>query len=77
MQLMTYMNVRILHFDSRSRRAYCDNATKVMCVTNVIFEQERPTEQILSMDFFYDNVIFFAKRSSSPSEHFAFNAIVL
>jgi len=48
-----------------------------MCVTNVIFEQERPTEQILSMDFFYDNVIFFAKRSSSPSEHFAFNAIVL
>ena len=28
-------------FDSSSSRVYCDNATKVMCVANVIFGQER------------------------------------
>jgi len=45
-----------------------------MCVANVIFGQERLTEQFPSMRFFYDNVILFTKRCSSPSEHFAFNA---
>jgi len=46
LQLITYTNVcilRLLH--SRSSRAYCDNATKVMCVANVIFGRERLTEQ--------------------------------
>jgi len=48
-----------------------------MCVANVIFGQERLPEQFLSMHFFYDSVILFAKRCSSPSEHFAFNALFL
>jgi len=64
-------------FDSSSSRGYCDNATKVMCVANVIFGQERLTEQFLSMHCFYDSVILFTKRCSSPSEHFAFNALFL
>ena len=59
----------VCFFDSSSNRVYCDNATKVMCVANVIFRQERLTVQLLSMHFFYD--------SSSPSEHFAFNALFL
>jgi len=46
-------------FDSSSSRVYCDNATKVMCVANVIFGQERLTEQFLSMHFFYDSVVLF------------------
>jgi len=64
-------------FDSRSSRTYCDNATKVMCAANVIFGQEHLTEQFLSMRFFYDSVILFTKRCSSPSKHFAFNALFL
>jgi len=48
-----------------------------MCVANVIFGQEPLTEQFLSMHFFYDSVILFTKRCSSPSEHFAFNALFL
>jgi len=48
-----------------------------MCVANVIFEQERLTTQFLSMCFFYDSVILFTKRCSSPSEHFTFNALIL
>ena len=44
---------------------------------NVIFGQERLTEQFLSMRFFHDSVIPFTKRCSSPSEHFAFNALFL
>jgi len=44
-----------------------------MFVANVIFGQGRLTEQFFSMRFFYDSVILFAKRCSSPSEHFAFN----
>jgi len=64
-------------FDSSRSRVYCDNATKVMCVANVIFGQERLTEQFLSMLFFYDSAILFTKRCSSPSEHFAFNALFL
>jgi len=64
-------------FDSSSSRVYCDNATKVMCVANVIFGQERLTEQFLSMHFFYDSITLFTKRCSSPSEHFAFNALFL
>ena len=51
--------------------------SKVMCVANVIFGQERLTEQFLSMNFFYDSVILFTKQCSSPSEHFAFNALFL
>ena len=47
----------LLFFDSRSSRAYCYNATKVMCVDNVFFGQERLTEQFPSMCFFYDSVI--------------------
>jgi len=78
LQLITYTNVCILRFfDSRSSRAYCDNATKAMCVANVIFGQERLTEQFLSMHFFYDSVIVFTKRCSSPSEHFTFIALFL
>jgi len=46
-----------------------------MCVANIIFGQESLTEQFLSMHFFYDNVIFFTKRCSPPSEHCAFNAL--
>jgi len=46
-----------------------------MCVATVIFGQERLTEQFLSMRFFYDSVILFTKRCSSPREHFAFNAL--
>ena len=64
-------------FDSRSSRAYCDNATKAMCVANVIFGQERLTEQFLSMCFFYDSVTLFTKRCSSPTEHFTFIALFL
>jgi len=64
-------------FDSQSSRAYCDNATKVVCVADVIFGQERLTEQFLSMGFFYDSVILFTKRCSSPSESFAFNSLFL
>jgi len=64
-------------FDSLSSRAYCDNATKVMCVAIVIFGQERLTEQFLSMGFFYDSVILFTKRCLSPNEHFAFNTLFL
>jgi len=64
-------------FDSSSSSFYCDNATKVMCVANVIFGQERLTEQFLSMHFFCGSVILFTKRCSSPSEHFAFNALFL
>ena len=60
-------------FDSSSSRVCCDNATKVMCVANVIFGQERLTKQFYSMHFFYDIVILFTKRCSSPSEHFTFN----
>ena len=48
-----------------------------MCVANIIFGQERLTEQFLSMHFFYDSVILFTKRCSSPSEHFAFSALFL
>jgi len=52
LQLITYTNVCILHFfDSRSSRAYCDNATKLMCVANIVFGQECLTEQFLSMRF--------------------------
>jgi len=64
-------------FDSSSRGVYFDNATKVMCVANVIFRQERLIEQFLSMRFFYDSVILFTKRCSSSSKHFAFNALFL
>jgi len=39
-----------------------------MCVANVIFGQERLTEQFISMHFFCDSVILFTKRYSSPSE---------
>jgi len=35
-----------------------------MCVANIIFGQERLTEQFLSMHFFYDSVILFTKRCS-------------
>ena len=42
----------VCFFDSSSNRVYCDNATKVMCVANVIFRQERLTVQLLSMHFF-------------------------
>jgi len=78
LQLITDTNVCILRFfDSRSSRAYCDNATKVMCVANVIFGQEHLTGQFLSIRFYYDSVILFTKRCSSPSEHFAFNALFL
>jgi len=48
-----------------------------MCVANVVFGQERLTEQFCSMHFFYDSVILFTKRWSSPSEHFAFIALFL
>jgi len=48
-----------------------------MCVANVTFGQERLTEQFLSMRFFYDSVILFTKRSSSPSEHIAFITLFL
>jgi len=48
-----------------------------MRVANVIFGQQRLTEQFLSMRFFYDSVILFAKQCSSPSEHFAFNTLFL
>jgi len=48
-----------------------------MCVVTVIFGQERLTEQFLSMRFFYDSVILLTKQCSSPSEHFAFNALFL
>jgi len=48
-----------------------------MCVASDIFVQERLTEQFLSMRFFYDSVILFTKRFSSPSEHFAFNTLFL
>jgi len=44
-----------------------------MCVANVIFGQERLTEQFLSIHFFYDSVILFTKWCWSPSKHFAFN----
>ena len=64
-------------FYSRSSRDYCDNATKVICVANVIFGQERLTEQFLSMRFFCDSAILFTKWCSSPSEHFAFNTLFL
>ena len=64
-------------FDSSSSKVYCDNVTKVMCVANVIFGPERLTEQFLSVHFSYDSVILFTKRCSSPSEHFAFNALFL
>jgi len=78
LQLITYTNVCNLRvFDSRSSRAYCENATKVMCVANVIFGQERLTERFLSMHFFYDSVILFTKQCSSTSEHFAFNVLFL
>jgi len=63
--------------DSRSSRAYCDNATKVMCVANVIFGQERLTKQFLLMCFFYASVILFTKWCLSPSEHLAFNELFL
>ena len=73
MQFITYTNVCILRFfDSRRSRAYYDKATNVMCVVNVIFGQERLTEQFFLMRFFYDSVILFAKRCSSLSEQFAF-----
>ena len=72
------VTVCILHFfDSQSSRVCCVNATKVICVANVIFGQERLTEQFVSMHFFYDSVSFFTKGCSSPSEHFAFNALFL
>jgi len=48
-----------------------------MCVANVIFGQERLTEQFLLMHFFYDSVILFTKQCLSPSEHFGFNALFL
>jgi len=67
----------IRFFDSSSSRVYCDSATKVMCVANVIFGQECLTEQFLSMRFFYDSVNLFTKRCSFPSEHFAFNTLFL
>jgi len=41
--------------------------TKVMCLANVIFGQERLTEQFLSMRFFYESIILFAKRCSLTS----------
>jgi len=78
LQLFAYTNVCVLRFfDSSSSRTYCANATKVMCVANVTFGQERLTEQFLSMRFFYDSVILFTKRSSSPSEHIAFITLFL
>jgi len=78
LQLVTHENVCILRFfDSRSSRAYCDNATKVMCLANVIFGQEGLTERFLSMLFFCDSVIPFTKRCSSTSKHFTFNALFL
>jgi len=78
LQLITYTNVCILRlFDSRSSSAHCDNATKVICVANVIFGQECLTEQFLSMHFFYDSVILFTKQRSSTSDHFTFNALFL
>ena len=46
------------------------------CVANIIFGQERLTEQFLSMHFFYDSILF-TKRCSPPSEHFALNALFL
>jgi len=64
-------------FDSSSSRVYCDNATKLMCVANVIFGQERLTEQFLSMHFFYDSVILFTKWCSSPTEHLTFHVLFL
>jgi len=78
LQLITNTNVCTLRFfDSRSSRAYRDNATKVMCVAHVIFGQDRLTEPFLSMCFFYDSVILFTKRCSFPSELFAFKALFL
>ena len=64
-------------FDSWSSRVYCDNATKVMCVVDVIFGQECLTEQFISMRFFYDSIFLLTIQCSSPSEHFAFNALFL
>jgi len=62
-------------FDSSSiSRVYCDNATKVVCVANVIFGQERLTKQFQSMHFFYDSVILFTKRCAFTSKHFTFKA---
>jgi len=56
---------------------YCDNATEVMCVVDVIFGQEGLTEQFVSKRFCYDSVFLFTTQCSSPSEHFAFNALFL
>jgi len=39
--------------------------------------KERLTEQFLSMHIFNDSIILFTKQCSSPSEHFAFNALFL
>jgi len=78
LQLITYKNVCILDFfDSRSSRVFCDNATRVMCVANVIFGQEGLTMQFFSMRFFYSSIFLFTIQCSSPSEHFAFNALFL
>jgi len=48
-----------------------------MCVANVMSRKERLTELFHSMRFFYDSVIPFTKQCSSPSEHFALNALRL
>jgi len=48
-----------------------------MCAAGVIFGQEDLTEQFFSMRFSYDSIFLFTIQCSSPSEHFAFNALFL
>jgi len=48
-----------------------------MCVADVIFGKEGLTEQFFSIRFFCDSVCLFTIQCSSPSEHFAFNALFL
>jgi len=47
------------------------------CAANIIFGQERLTEQFLLMHFFYDSLILLTKRCSSSGEHLAFYALFL
>jgi len=63
----SYTNVCILcFFDSRSTRANCDNATKVMCCQR--YFQARTLNRAVPFDALF---------LSSPSEHFTFNALFL